>query len=136
MAALAGNGPIAVPVDETRPPFHLASSSTAEAQLASRTSPRDGELSARRADGHGVERVRVDAAPVRVISQEEAASALREELERSSLRRELFERSHPPVLPAGGDRVVDLTAFDIEEGIEVAPGGVYEFWFSERGQAP
>ena len=35
MAALAGNGPIAVPVDETRPPFYLASSSPAEAQLAS-----------------------------------------------------------------------------------------------------
>lgn len=34
MAALAGNGPIAVPVDESRPPFHLASSSSAESQLA------------------------------------------------------------------------------------------------------
>ncbi len=34
MAALAGNGPIAVPLDETREPFHLASSSPAEAQLA------------------------------------------------------------------------------------------------------
>lgn len=33
MAALAGNGPIAVPVDDTRQPFHLASSSPAEAQL-------------------------------------------------------------------------------------------------------
>lgn len=35
MAALAGNGPIAVPVDESLPPFHLASSSPAETQLAS-----------------------------------------------------------------------------------------------------
>ena len=79
--------------------------------------------------------MRASAAGARMISQEEAASALREELERSPLWRELFERSHPRVLPPGGDRVVDMASFDFEEWIAAAPGGVYEFWFSERGQA-
>lgn len=70
-----------------------------------------------------------------MISQDDAASALREELDRSSLWRELFEGSHPRVLPPGRDRIVQMRAFDLDEWITVAPGGVYEYWFSERGQA-
>jgi len=70
-----------------------------------------------------------------MISQDEAASALREELTRSSVWRELFGDSHPRVLPPGRDRVVQMRAFDLEEWIAVGPGGVYEYWFSERGDA-
>ena len=71
----------------------------------------------------------------RMISQDEAASALRDALSRSSVWRELFGNSHPRVLPPGRDRVVQMRAFDLEEWIAVGPGGVYEYWFSERGDA-
>ncbi|WP_109212288.1 MULTISPECIES: hypothetical protein [Microbacterium] len=70
-----------------------------------------------------------------MISQEEAADALRLELARSSVWRELFDDGRPRVLPPGRDRIVEVGVFDIEEWITVAPGGVYEFWFSERGEA-
>lgn len=70
-----------------------------------------------------------------MIAQEEAASALRDALGLSGLWSDLFAGSHPRILPPGGERIVQMRAFDIDEWISVAPGGVYEYWFSERGQA-
>ena len=37
--------------------------------------------------------------------------------------------------PEGSLRIVQTRAFDVEQWIEVAPGGVYEYWVSERGRA-
>lgn len=119
MAALAGNGPIAVPIDETWPPFHLSGSTPAEVQLSTAESAR----------------FRPDPQGTRMIAQEEAAARLRAELEASSHWRELYRDQHPRILGPRHDRVVEMRAFDIDEWVEVAPGGVYEYWFSERGQA-
>ena len=70
-----------------------------------------------------------------VQADPESTARLRAELEASPLWREAFRAQNPRMLEASRDRVVEMRAFDIDEWVHVAPGGVYEYWFSERGHA-
>jgi hypothetical protein len=68
-------------------------------------------------------------------SPADAGALLRAALQRDRLWEVAFGGRNPRLLPEGSPRIVQMRAFDLEQWIEVAPGGIYEYWVSERGRA-